>query len=171
MKRHCALTVLALAILGLALPPDSAVSQQKSLKDQLVGTWTLLIDDSVHPDGSQTPLFGPNPNGIVTFEASGKYKLDMSRSNMPKLASSDPASGTADENKTALGGAIAHNGTYTVDEAAHALTFRADGGSAPNLQQTQQKWQLNILSADDLKWEAPRTAGGGSEVLYWRRAK
>jgi hypothetical protein len=55
MNRHCALTVSALAILGLALPPGSAVSQQKSLTDQLVGTWTLLIDDSVQPDGSQTP--------------------------------------------------------------------------------------------------------------------
>jgi hypothetical protein len=170
MNRHCALTVSALAILALMFPAGSAISQQKSLKDQLVGTWTLLIDDSVQPDGRQTPLFGPNPNGVVTFEPSGQYKLEISPSNLPKLASSNPTSEAADEHKAALAGTIAQNGSYTVDEAAHALFFRADSSSAPNLEQAQQEWQFNILSADDLKWEAPR-ATGGSELLYWRRAK
>jgi Lipocalin-like domain len=171
MNRQCALTVSAVAILGLTFLPGTAISQQKSLKDQLVGAWTLLIDDSVHPDGHQTPLFGPNPNGIVTFDASGHYKLEVSRSDLPKVASSNPTGGTSDENRTTVRATLAHSGTYTVDEPNHALTFHAEGSSTQNLEKTQQKWQFSILSADDLKWEAPQTSGGGSEVVYWRRAK
>ena len=71
MHRRCALQFSALAALGLALLPVSAAGQQKSLKDQLVGAWTLLIDDNVRSDGTQTPMFGPNPNGIVIFDTSG----------------------------------------------------------------------------------------------------
>ena len=40
MKRRNVLSISAVTALGLALLPASAVSQQKSIKDQLVGTWT-----------------------------------------------------------------------------------------------------------------------------------
>ena len=42
MKRRNILGLSLITALGLALLPSSAVSQQKSLKDQLVGTWTLV---------------------------------------------------------------------------------------------------------------------------------
>jgi hypothetical protein len=171
MNRHFALMTSAVTILGLTFLSGTAISQQNSLQDQLVGAWTLHIGDSVRPDGSQTPLFGPNPNGIVTFDAGGHYNLEISRSNVPKLASGNGTSGTADENKTAAGAALAHSGTYTVEEAAHTLTFRAESSSPPNAKEAQQKWQFSILSADDLKWEAPRASGGGSELFYWKRVK
>jgi hypothetical protein len=34
--------ISAITMLGLALIPGSAVSQQRSLKEQLVGTWTFV---------------------------------------------------------------------------------------------------------------------------------
>jgi hypothetical protein len=42
MIRHHLISLSAVTALGLALLPSSAVSQQKPLKDQLVGTWTLV---------------------------------------------------------------------------------------------------------------------------------
>jgi len=42
MNRRYIISVSALMALGLALLPSSAISQQKSLKEQLVGTWTLV---------------------------------------------------------------------------------------------------------------------------------
>ena len=36
------ISLSALTALGFALLPSSAISQQKSLKDKLVGTWTLV---------------------------------------------------------------------------------------------------------------------------------
>jgi hypothetical protein len=43
MSRLNFFSLSALAILGLALLPGSAVSQQKLLKDQLAGSWILPI--------------------------------------------------------------------------------------------------------------------------------
>lgn len=42
MNRHStfALTAIASLFLGVGLPAGDAVGQQKTLKDQLVGTWT-----------------------------------------------------------------------------------------------------------------------------------
>jgi hypothetical protein len=45
-------------VLGLALLPGSAVSQQETLKDQFIGAWMLVSIDNVLPDGKKQQLFG-----------------------------------------------------------------------------------------------------------------
>ena len=42
MKQHSILNLSAIAALALALMPDGAAAQQKSLKEQLVGTWAFV---------------------------------------------------------------------------------------------------------------------------------
>jgi hypothetical protein len=42
MNRHSILSISAMTVLGLAVLPGSAVSQQMSLKDQLVGSWSFI---------------------------------------------------------------------------------------------------------------------------------
>ena len=53
MNRRSILSIPAMTVLGLALAPSSAVSQQKSLKEQIVGSWTYASADTVRPDGSR----------------------------------------------------------------------------------------------------------------------
>ena len=53
MKRQSILIISATAVLALVLLPGHAVSQQKVLKEQLVGTWTLVSVDMVLPDGTK----------------------------------------------------------------------------------------------------------------------
>src|SRR5215472_18971561 len=67
------LSLSAIMALGLALVPGNAVSQQKSLKDQLVGTWTVTSQEQVRKDGSKLERFTANPKGIAIFEASGRF--------------------------------------------------------------------------------------------------
>jgi hypothetical protein len=43
MNRRGILCLSAITILAFAVLPGSAVSQQKTLKDQLVGTWTFVL--------------------------------------------------------------------------------------------------------------------------------
>jgi hypothetical protein len=64
MNRCTILNLCAVTALGLALLPDSAASQQRSLKEQLVGSWTIVSNDNVAPDGTKRQIFGPNPKGI-----------------------------------------------------------------------------------------------------------
>jgi len=53
MRRLAVLTgtTVSLLILGVALPAGDAVGQQKSLKEQLVGTWKLVSLHNVRNDG------------------------------------------------------------------------------------------------------------------------
>jgi hypothetical protein len=167
---HRTQTLLATTVLGLILASGPAMSQQRSLKDQLVGAWSLLIADNVTPDGNK-PTFGPNPNGIIIFDASGHYALEIARSNNPKIASNNRVQGTADENKAIVTGTLAHFGTYTVDETGKALTFHIQSSSFPNWEGTVQKRSVTLASPDDLKWITPQASGGGTVELYWKRIK
>ena len=64
-----------LAALGLALLAGSAFSQQKSLKDQLVGSWTLVSASQTTKDGGKSDRWGPNPKGRAIFEPDGRYSF------------------------------------------------------------------------------------------------
>jgi hypothetical protein len=54
MNRRATLAMTTTALLSLAvgLSASDSLAQQKSLKEQLVGTWTLVSSDQVRPDGA-----------------------------------------------------------------------------------------------------------------------
>jgi hypothetical protein len=52
MNRRNILGLSTVAAFGLALLPSGGVAQQKTLKDQLVGTWTLVSTTTTRPDGT-----------------------------------------------------------------------------------------------------------------------
>src|SRR3954470_14973435 len=70
-RNTLALSTTALLCLGLALP-GAALAQQKSLKEQLTGTWTIVSNDNVAPDGNKRQLFGANPKGVLVLSANGQ---------------------------------------------------------------------------------------------------
>jgi hypothetical protein len=82
MNRRSILNIAATAALGLALPLSSASAQTKSLKDQLVGTWTVVSWEQANKDGSKTQRFGANPKGVNVFDSNGHffYHVRASRS-------------------------------------------------------------------------------------------
>jgi len=164
MNRFNLFSISAITALALALLPSSAVSQQKSLKDQLVGTWTLVSTDNVQN-------FGANPKGMLVFDGNGRYSLVFMRSDLPKFAASTADKGTAEENKVVMQGMVAHFGTYTVNEAEKTITSRAEGSWFPNLVGREAKRVVTSLTADELKYTNPATALGTTAHTVWRRAK
>jgi hypothetical protein len=72
MDRRSLLEMMGTAALGGVLVASGALAQQKPSKDQLVRAWTLLLDDGVKPDRTQTPVFGPNPVGTLIFTSNGR---------------------------------------------------------------------------------------------------
>jgi hypothetical protein len=178
MNRRSKLGVVAIAAFGLLMLPVAGHSQNaqqrpaapekpatpaappKSMKEAIVGSWSLLIDDAVKPDGTHVPNFGPNPIGMATFGADSHFSVAIMRAGRPKFASNNRATGTADENKAAVAGANAFFGTYTLDEAAKTLTLRVEASTYPNLEGTQQKRTITSLTAgDELTWSNPVTHG------------
>ena len=148
---------------------------QKSVKELIVGSWTLLIVDTIRPDGTHVPNYGPNPKGLVMFGPDGQYSLQTFRSIRPNFAANDRMKGTPDEIKAAFEGGSSHFGTYTVNEADRTLTFRIEGSAYPNWDGTTQKRLITALIGDDLTWTSATPSapsrGGERTDLAWRRAK
>jgi hypothetical protein len=174
MTRRLIISVAAIA-LGVVTMTTGALAQQKPLKDQIVGTWSLLLVDNMRADGTRVPAYGPNPKGAVIFTADGHYSLQIMRDVRPKFASNNREAGNPDEYKAAVHGMISHFGTYSINEADKTLNLRIAGSSFPNWDETSQKRTITALVGDDLTWTnpTPSTAPAGNvrSELAWRRVK
>ena len=84
-----AMTTTALLCLAVGLSASESLAQQKSLNEQLVGTWTLVSSDQVRPDGSKLKQFGANPKGINVFDANGRFFLMVASADNSKIAARD----------------------------------------------------------------------------------
>ena len=103
----------------------------KSLKEQLIGTWTIVSWDQVGKDGKNFQRFGANPKGVHVFDASGRFFGMFARPDLPKFKVSDPMRTTADENRAVMEGSIAYFGTYSVDEAGKSISIRLEFQHVP----------------------------------------
>ena len=157
----------ALSFLGLILPAGDATGQQKTLGEQLVGTWSYVSVDIVRPDGSRVPLYGPDPSGLASFDAAGRYVLITARTGIPKFASNNRNEGTAEENKAVVEGSIAHFGRYTIDEAHKTITFHIQTSTFPNWNGIDQTRPFT-MTATELKWTTAASSGGTAEVVLRR---
>lgn len=165
------LRLSVVAALGLALLPGKAASQQKSLKDQLVGTWAVVSWEQTRSDGSKFERFGTNPRGVNIFDANGRFVMMFARPDLPKIASNNPSTPSPEEAKAIVGGTIGYFGTYTVDEANKTITLRIEASSFPNQLGMDQKRTISVLTADELKYSNPVAMSGGKIDVAMRRAK
>lgn len=172
MNRH-ALSVCAIAALGLAALPGPSIAQQKSTKDMLVGGWTLLLIDGVKADGTHVPEFGPNPDGMLMFSPTGRYSVQFERANLPKIKANDRNKVTPEEAKAIVTGTLAHFGSYTVNDADKTFTMHIDASSYPNWDGTKQVRKITALTDDVLTYSVPNPVEGDINhvELVWRKAK
>jgi len=166
-----AMTTTALLCLAVGLSASDSLAQQESLKEQLVGTWTLVSSDQVMPDGSKLKQFGTNPKGINVFEANDRFFLMIASADNSKIASKDPS---RKKNAEEVGGlmteSIAYYGTYTVNEAERVVVLHLGGSTCPNQIGTDQKRSIISLTADELKYSSPAAMPGVQVHQVWKRA-
>jgi hypothetical protein len=153
MDRRSIFTLSLITALALALLPGSIVAQQKSLKEQLVGTWIL------------TTLPGAGQKGILMFDAGGRYTRIAGKSDRPKFKS--PGQPTIEERAAAQQTFGANFGTWSVDEADKMLIVRVEGASNPNLEGTERKDKISV-NGDELRIQGPDP---GQPDSVWQRAK
>jgi hypothetical protein len=165
------LSVSVMMALGVALLPASTVAQQKTLRDQLVGVWTLVSIDNVLPDGKKQQLWGANPKGILILDAGGRFAQTQMRADIPKFTSNDRYKATPEENSVAMQGSLAGFGTWSVNEAEKTLVLHREGSLLPNDAGTDSKRVIVSLTADELKATNPGPATGGRNEVVYRRAK
>lgn len=171
MNRRNALNISMITALGLVLSLSSTVAQTKSIKDQLVGTWMLVSWEQANKDGTKQQDFGPNPKGIASFDASGRFFVMFARPDLPKIASTDRTKVTPQEAQAINVGSIAYFGTYTVEDASKTLLLRIESSTYPNQLGTEAKRVIGSLTADELTYTNTTPIGGGAITTAFKRAK
>ena len=170
MNRCTTLAMTTALCLAVGLSASDALAQQKSLKEQLVGTWTLVSSDQVRPDGSKLKQFGANPNGINVFDANGRFFLMMASADNSRIASND-RSMTQSEEDGLIVQSITYYGTYTLNEEVNVISLHLDASTFPNQVGTDQKRSITSLTANELKYSSPAAKSGDQVHQVWKRAQ
>jgi hypothetical protein len=174
-----AMTTTALLCLAVSLSSSDSLAQQKSLKEQLVGTWTLVSSVQVRPDGSRLKPFGTNSKGINVFDANGRFFLMVASPGFiviagaddPKIVSYDPSKTNSEEVGGLTVESIAYYGTYTVNEAERVAILHLEASTFPNQVGTDQKRTITSLTANELKYSSPAAMSGVQVHQVWKRAE
>ena len=153
------------ATLSLVLASGSAHAQgAKSLRAQIVGTWSFVIAEITGADGQKNLPFGDKPKGMLIFTADGHFSQVHISGDLPKIASNNRLAGSDADNKAIVHGSLALFGTYTVDEEKKALTFSIEGSTFPNLQGVKQTRTIDLLTADEFRNTNPGASRDGPAV-------
>jgi hypothetical protein len=165
MKRLSILGLSAMLAAGLASSPGSAVAQQKSLKEQLVGTW-ILVSCDYKRDGTTVP-WCVNSTGSLSFDASGRYTTVQATRGRPKFTAG--LESPAEEFKATGRGLVANFGTWSANDADKIITRHIEGARVPNNGGTDTRDMATIVG-DELRLvdADPNPLPG---VAIWRRAK
>ncbi len=165
MNRYRVLTITTMSLLIGAVVSIAGNAFGQSAKD-LAGPYTIVSVTIVQGDKKIEP-FGPSPKGVMMLDTNGQYVVTLMRPGLPKFASNNRNTGTADENKAIVVGSFTHFGTYSVADGH--IIFRLENSTFPNWDGEEQRRALTV-SGDELSYTLTSTIGGTSTVV-WKRAK
>ena len=148
------INVLCLSATALVLLSTGAVAQQKSLKEQIQGPWSLASCNSTNAKGEKTVnCASNNPRGILILAGNGNY------------ASTTIAGGRKDANAP---GVIANFGTWSVNEADKTLTLHFVAAARdPEIEGTDFKMNIS-LNQEGMRVTRDRPDGGHFDLSYRR---
>jgi Lipocalin-like domain len=158
----------AIATFGSSMMTIDALGQNQSLKEQLVGSWTLLSWEQKKGDGTKLERYGASPKGIAFFDDGDRYIITVMRSDRTKYTSNALWQGTPDENKETADGTITYFGTYSISEADSSIAIHIEGSSFPNWNGTNQK-RFVAIAGEQLTLTV-RPPGGDVVDVIWKRA-
>ena len=172
MNRRNILGVSVMALLCLPFVVGDAFAQQNTLKEQLVGAWTLVSEEITPSTGAKRQDFGANPKGILILDASGRYAVVQSKPDRPKFKASDNL--RQDVPAAELGEAArafaANFGAWSVNEADKTLIRRFEGALFPNAEGAETKSSVS-LAGDELKLSTTSSLGSAKTDTVYKRAK
>ncbi len=166
-------TRIAAAFFAFALSIGAAAAQpSKPLREQIVGTWNFIVAEVKAPDGTKSFPFGETPKGIIIFTADGRFAQIHVASDVPKIASNNRLTGTAEEYAAIMKRSISVFGTYAVDEDKKTVTFNIVSATYPNWEGEAQVRTIDKLTEDEFVNTNPNVAGGrGSASNLYKRVK
>jgi lipocalin-like protein len=120
-------------VLAFVLYGTPIVQQTESdVRDQIVGTWTLVSTEQTMKDGTTRPYsqFGAQAKGFLMYQRDGYMCADLVNSDRPKWA--DPAHPTTEEKLAAADGTFAYCGRYEIDVKQKQIVHLPEVATNPN---------------------------------------
>ena len=148
---------------GIASSAGGAYGQTAK---EIAGTYTLVSFTNQQGDKT-TDTYGPNPKGVMMLDANGRYVVVLMRPDLPRFASNNRSTGTAEEYKAVALGSFTHFGAYSVADGH--IVFHLEYTTFPNWNGREQRRALTV-AGDELKYLVASSLGGTS-TLVWKRAK
>ena len=162
MKNTFAL-LFSLSVMS-ALYAQESKPLEKSLQQNIVGTWSLVSVTNIYPDGNKVYPYGENPHGMLIADEAGHYAIQILKANRPKVASGDKNVCTPEENAALVQGSNSHFGKYSTDEKNRTITFSIQHASFPNWESTQQMRSYTLVD-NVLTYVVTHTTQGGQSVI------
>jgi hypothetical protein len=147
-----------IALIGLAAAaiPQHAVAEPHapdSTAGRLAGTWGFDSALNKRKDGTIFERWGSSPKGILMFDRAGNYAQIIIGS----------------ESRIFGAKTFCAFGTYTVDEAKHALLTKIISSSNAKLMDTVQHRDILELTADQMRYSNQATLIGATAEVTWKR--
>lgn len=150
---------LTAATLAFAMQAPHLAHAQ-SIKDQMIGAWTLVEGTEVKSDGTKLV---PWTKGSLIVEPSGHLSFIVLAKNRPRT-----------ENvRIPVGQMVAWYGTYTVDEARKGYTAKIEGASWVPFEGAVRD-QTVVFSGDTMTTTGSKVATPEGEITpvnTWRKVK
>lgn len=133
---------------GLVLDLGRAVAQRGA--NPFVGTWKLVSCNAQRRNGQAVPMYGPNPEGRLFYDAAGNMSVHIMRAGRPRFQQELKFRASDEEMRQAYQGYEAYFAMYEVDSDACAIHHRVLGGLFPNWTGTVQSRYYRFEGPDRL---------------------
>jgi hypothetical protein len=155
----------ALSLLAFAADVTPAAAQ---VDKNLIGAWNIVSITYQQGDKTTEP-YGRNVKGTQVFDANGRFAIVVTNGDLPKVASNNRETATAEESQKIVHGSIGYFGSYTTNAADNSVTVQIEGATFPNWVGTSQK-RTYTISGDEMKLINPTASGGGTATVLMKRA-
>ena len=167
MTRIFARAAVAASLLGLGVAVPAGTASAQADKN-LVGGWTI-VSITVEQGDKKSEPYGADVKGTQVFDANGRFAIVVTRADLPKVASNNRETATAEESQKIIHGSIGYFGSYTTNLADNSMTLQIEGATYPNWVGTSQK-RTYTISGDTMLLTNPTASGGGTAKVVLKRA-
>lgn len=136
MNRRSCITVS----IAMGLLPSIAASQQTSLKDTIVGSWSIATVIDQYESGKKLDNWGKGVKGNISLDAGGRFSQIIVGEAQPSMKTPDPRKPDAP--------VVAYYGTYTVNEGAKTVSFKLEAASYSPRVGTVNTWTVALKGND-----------------------
>jgi len=142
-----------------------------SIRDRLIGTWSLVSFEHTDEAGRLVPTYGEKPVGLLMYDALGLMSAQIMDPRRPRFASGNRRLASEEELREAVAGYVAYFGRYTVDEEGGFVVHDEFGDVFPNAVGTRQKRYFQLDGELLLLTTPPYIIGRvrSSARVVWRR--